>query len=81
MNMKSGKTSTRVIVEYPSSRYPKYDKLIERIMGACTGSGMGFGVRDMTFDYPNKTQARRVIGELHKLRLGGISVKEERGVR
>ena len=55
------RTDYNVDVFYPADLYPKYDSVIKQIANDFniedSGSGMGFGMRDLSYYFDTQTQA------------------------
>ena len=68
--MKKKAIEYRVYVSYPARFWPDYDEKVEKIAGMYSdGSGMGFGERDLAFNYKRKYVAEKLISRLKKSRL------------
>jgi hypothetical protein len=62
------KNKYQLNVEYPANKYNEgYDDKIEKLIGfMCESSGMGFGVRDMQFDFDNENNAKKAKMKVKK---------------
>jgi hypothetical protein len=62
-----------LVATYPARFYPELDKKLEALIGESSGSGYGFGGRDMSWDFKNKTDAKKA--EIKARRFKGVKTK------
>ena len=66
-------------VEYPDDMYPAGDDRLERILGLSASSGIGFGSRDLQWNYKTERGAKAAAKRIKRIveRLGGTTAIEE----